>query len=122
MKNVSRIAWSVLVLLFFASAVGILPTAGKSRTGKQAGQEPAPQTETVSGKITSLEKTSFVLTISTSASSQRQLATTDSSKTMHFDIDKNTTIDGKLQVGATADVTYRQEASKNIAVSVHVVS
>jgi len=30
-------------------------------------------------------------------------------------------VDGKLKVGASADVTYRQESGNNIAISVHVV-
>jgi len=121
MKNVSRIALSVLAFLFFVSAVGILPTLANGRTGKQSGQGQAPQALTVSGKIASVDKSSFSLTVSTSTSSQQQL-TNDSGgpKTMHFQIDKNTTIEGQLQVGANADVTYRQEGSTNIAISVHV--
>jgi Cu/Ag efflux protein CusF len=43
-----------------------------------------------------------------------------SPKTMTFMIDKNTTVDGKLKVGANADVTYREEGGNNIAVSVRV--
>jgi Cu/Ag efflux protein CusF len=45
-----------------------------------------------------------------------------SARTMTFTIDKNTTIDGKLKVGASADVTYRQEGGNNIAISVRVGS
>ncbi|OLB21945.1 MAG: hypothetical protein AUH16_01050 [Acidobacteria bacterium 13_2_20CM_57_7] len=41
-------------------------------------------------------------------------------KTMTFLIDKNTTIDGSLKVGANADVTYRQEKGSNVAISVRV--
>ena len=39
---------------------------------------------------------------------------------MAFTIDKNTTVDGKLKVGSSADVTYRQDNGTNIAISVHV--
>jgi hypothetical protein len=39
---------------------------------------------------------------------------------MTFAIDKNTTVDGKLQVGSTADVTYRQNNGSNVAISIHV--
>jgi len=39
---------------------------------------------------------------------------------MKFQIDKNTGIEGSLKVGASADVTYRQEKGANIAISVHV--
>ena len=31
---------------------------------------------------------------------------------MTFQIDKNTTVDGKLKVGANADVTYREDSGK----------
>ncbi len=40
---------------------------------------------------------------------------------MTFATDKNTTIDGTLAVGSSADVTYRiLENGTNLAVSVHV--
>jgi len=39
---------------------------------------------------------------------------------MSFKLDKTTTIDGSLKVGANADVTYRQEKGENIAISVRV--
>jgi hypothetical protein len=39
---------------------------------------------------------------------------------MTFQIDKNTTVDGKLQVGANADVTYREEEGKFVAINVRV--
>ena len=41
-------------------------------------------------------------------------------RSMTFQIDKNTTVDGKLQVGANADVTYREDAGKLVAISVRV--
>jgi hypothetical protein len=122
MKKVSRIALSVLAFLFFVSAMGILPSSANSKTGKQAGQEPAPQAQTVSGKIASVDKSSFSINVATGTSNQNHVATNDagSPKTMHFQIDKNTTVDGQLQVGANADVTYRQDGGNNIAISVHV--
>jgi hypothetical protein len=43
-----------------------------------------------------------------------------SQKSMTFQIDKNTTVDGKLQVGANADVTYREDGGKFVAISVRV--
>jgi hypothetical protein len=43
-------------------------------------------------------------------------------KSMTFVVDKNTTIEGKLQVNANADVTYREDNGRNIAITVHVAS
>jgi len=120
MKNVSRIALSVLAFVFFVSMVGVFPTRANDRN--QAGKEQqAPQAQTVSGKIASVDKSSFTLTVSTSTSSKQQLTNEAAgAKTMQFQVDKNTTIEGQLQVGANADVTYRQEGGNNIAISVHV--
>jgi len=39
---------------------------------------------------------------------------------MTFMIDKNTTLEGKLKVNANAEVTYREDNGKNIAISVKV--
>jgi len=39
---------------------------------------------------------------------------------MTFLLDKNTTIEGSLRVGANAEVTYRQEKGVNVAISVHI--
>jgi hypothetical protein len=75
------------------------------------------ETQAVSGKIASVEESSFTLSVG----SQGQQLQEESGKTMTFQVDKNTTIDGKLQVGASADVTYRTENGNNIAVNVRVM-
>jgi len=83
----------------------------------------AAQQQSVSGKIASVEKNSFTLTVgqSQTSSEKNNLQLEPSSpKTMTFQIDKNTTVEGSLKVGANADVTYRQEKGANIAISVHV--
>ena len=71
----------------------------------------------VSGKIASVEKDSFTLTLTEKSSVSETPAGT---KTLTFYIDKDTTIEGKLKVGANAEVTYREEGGKNIAISVRV--
>jgi len=85
-------------------------------------QAAAPE-QSVSGKIASVEKNSFTLTVGqsqTSTAGQNVLQDSASPKTMVFQLDKNTTIEGSLKVGASADVTYRQEKGSNIAISVRV--
>jgi predicted 3-demethylubiquinone-9 3-methyltransferase (glyoxalase superfamily) len=77
--------------------------------------------QSVSGKIASVEKTSFTLTIAPGHAMNPGNQFQDSSaKTMTFQIDKNTTVDGKLKVGANADVTYREDAGNLVAISVRV--
>jgi len=83
----------------------------------------AAQPQSVSGKIASVEKNSFTLTVGQSQTSSEKnnlLQDSPSPKTMTFQINKNTTIEGSLRVGANADVTYRQEKGQNIAISVRV--
>lgn len=74
------------------------------------------EAQSVTGTIASVGKNSFTLTLG-SAMSQREQT---SPRTMMFLIDKNTTIDGKLRVGANADVTYREDNGNNVAISVRV--
>src|SRR5262249_39250361 len=101
---------------------GIFPTSAREKKGLQASQDPAAATQTVSGKIASVDKSSFTLNVASPASAAKQMANEPAGpKTMTFQIDKNTTIDGQLKVGANADVTYRQDQGTNIAISVHVV-
>ena len=74
------------------------------------------QAQSVTGTIASVAKNSFTLTLG-SAMSQREQT---SPRTMMFLIDKNTAVDGKLRVGASADVTYREDNGNNVAISVRV--
>jgi hypothetical protein len=122
MKIEARIVCSALASLFLAAAVWALPRAHGTAPTNPANQQAAPQTQSVTGKIASVANNSFTLTVGSSASSQGQQLQQTAPKTMNFLIDKNTTIEGKLQVGATADVTYREDNGNNIAISVRVGS
>jgi hypothetical protein len=98
-------------LAMFAVAVPV--TSAQQTPDAQA----APQSQSITGTIAAFDKDSFTLNVgSTVAEGEKQ----QSSKTMSFTIDKNTTIDGKMRVGATADVTYRESNGQNVAVSVRV--
>jgi len=122
MRNVGRVFFSTLVTLALAVAVWSLPattTHGTAILGLSNNQA-APQEQSVSGKIASVGKNSFTLTVG----SEKQNLQQDPAipRTMTFLLDKNTTIEGSLRVGANADVTYRQEKGANVAISVHVAS
>lgn len=125
MRNIGRVFFSILADLCLIAAVLALPLAATHGTAivGWSNSESASQEQSVSGKIASVEKNSFSLTVGQSqTSSERQnlRQDLDSPKTMTFQIDKNTTIEGNLRVGASADVTYRQEKGANVAISVHV--
>lgn len=118
MKKVSRTVFSALSSLALAAACVALPATHNAK--QQATHEQAAQTQSVSGKIATVEKTSFTLTVGSGMSNSGQQMQQTAPKTMTFQIDKNTTVDGKLKVGANADVTYREDNGNNIAISVRV--
>jgi hypothetical protein len=117
MNKPLRIVFSAIGSLALAGATLAVPA---NRTAQQDPQSQTAQTQSVSGKIASVDKTSFTLTVGSGTTNPGHQMMQTSPRTMTFMIDKNTTVDGKLQVGANADVTYRSEGGNNIAVSVRV--
>ena len=120
MSNSRRVIFSILTSLVLVAALStISPSTGNAQPASIS-QTAAPLS--VSGKITAVAKTSFTLTVGGSQTSggQQIAQTTPEAKSMTFMIDKNTTIEGKLKVNANAEVTYREDNGKNIAISVHV--
>lgn len=117
MRNVGRVIFCALATIALAAPAWSLPAA----THGAAALQTASQEQSVSGKISSVEKNSFTLTVAQSQTGSRDLEQEAASpKSMNFTIDKNTTIEGSLKVGAIADVTYRQEKGTNLAISVRV--
>ena len=125
MKNVRNIALSIISSALLAGAAWALP-ATPARAGHQSGtpSQNAAQLQSASGKITAVSTSSFTLKMTTTTPPSRGEAFAQDqpqSKDMTFTIDQNTTVDGKLQVGANADVSYRTDANgNNVAVTVHV--
>jgi hypothetical protein len=117
MKNVWRFGFSTLAGMVLVAGALALPPANTHQS--QEGQQATAQAQSVSGKIASVDQNSFTLTVA-SKSSVSQDPQPSASSTMSFTIDKNTTVDGKLKVGSSADVTYRQDNGANVAISVHV--
>jgi|SRR5215467_9450990 len=123
MKNTLRLTLATLAGVILVVAAWGLPPATHGSTYPTLTTEQTPSaTQSVSGKIASVTKDSFTLTVASNQTSAAQQLAQAEPKTMTFVIDKNTTIEGKLKVNANAEVTYREESGKNIAVSVHVAS
>src|SRR5215467_2816230 len=125
MKSTLRLTFASLAGVILAVAAWGLPPATHGSTQPTLINEQTPSaTQSVSGEIASVAKDSFTLTVAGSQTSAGQQLTQQQAepKTMTFHIDKNTTIEGKLKVNASAEVTYREESGKNIAVSVRVAS
>lgn len=120
MKNVLRFGFTTLAGALLVAGALAVPPAPTHQTQEV---QQAAAAQSVSGKIASVEKNSFTLTVASTTRSSVSEGTPmsqDSPKTMSFTIDQNTTIEGTLKVGASADVTYRQENGANVAISVHV--
>jgi len=120
MKKELKIIWAAMASLILVAVVCALPVTLPNSTATH--EQTAAPTQSVTGQIAEVQKTSFTLNIGpshTRSNLGQQLQET-SQKTMTFQIDKNTTVDGKLQVGANADVTYREDGSKFVAISVRV--
>jgi Cu/Ag efflux protein CusF len=120
MKNAWRVVLSTAAGLVLVAGLSAFPQSGAQ--DKQPGQAQAA-TQSVTGKITAVDKSSFTLSVA-SAPQQHELQSSANANatpsTMTFQIDKNTTVDGSLKVGSTADVTYRQDGGSYVAISVRV--
>jgi hypothetical protein len=119
MKNKTRIflAGTLSSLLLVTAAMAIPPATQAPPAAPQA----AAQTQSASGTISAVQKDSFTITLAPSKNmSAVAPAQQDAPKSMTFNVDKNTTIEGKLAVGATADVTYRDDNGSHVAIGVRV--
>ena len=119
MNNKTRIFLAAAFSVVLMTAAFAVPPAHvqQNATPPQA----AAQTQSATGTISAVDKASFTITLPppknlTAAASLAQ----DTPKTMTFVIDKNTTIEGKLRVGASADVTYRDDNGEHVAIGVRV--
>lgn len=120
MKRETKLIWTATASLMAVAIVGALPSAHSKSTTTY--EQTAAATQSVSGKIAEVQKTSFTLSVGPShtISNLDQDLQEPIQKSMTFQIDKNTTVDGKLQVGANADVTYREDNGKFVAINVRV--
>jgi hypothetical protein len=117
MKKIVRAGVSVLACLAMAGVFSVAPSVAK----KAAPQNTQAETHSVTGKITAITKNSFTLLIGAAEKSNESTAESNTAKSMNFLVDNNTTIDGNIQVGVDADVTYRIDSGQYIAMNVHVV-
>jgi hypothetical protein len=125
MKKQRRLAFFLLLDCLLIAALAVFSsvyarTSSPTMPSTEEGQTSA-EAQSVTGTIASVGKKSFTLTIE-SAISNRQPAQQTNPKSMVFLIDKDTTIDGQLRVGARANVTYREDKGNNVAINVRVPS
>jgi hypothetical protein len=120
MNNAQRAGLSIIWGSLIAIGTWALPISAPASKAPVPAQS-SIQLQSASGQIATVSRDSFTLTTTNGASQGEAFAQVDStSKTMLFVIDDNTTIDGKLTVGANADVIYRDDNGNHMAVSVTV--
>jgi hypothetical protein len=120
MNSTHRIGLSIVAASALAIGAWALPVRAPSATAAPVGQT-SVELQSASGTIATVSRNSFTLQTVGNASQGEQFAQVDNtSKTMLFVIDENTTIDGKLTIGSTADVVYRDDNGNHMAVSVTV--
>ena len=111
---------SISIFCCVLSAPIISAGNGAHTVGPTVMQEQTAQLESASGRIASVQGNTFTLEAQKSQNSNRERVQQDEQNAMTFTIDQSTTVEGKIEVGANADVTYRQQDGNNIAVSVRV--
>jgi hypothetical protein len=119
MVNSRRIVFATLASLVLVAALWAMPPAPDNSQATPTVQQTPAAELSVSGKITAVAKESFTLAVA-GQTAQQFSQEAPRAKSMTFLIDKNTAIEGKLQVNANANVTYREDSGRNIAISVHV--
>jgi hypothetical protein len=122
MKNAWRTTLALGANSILAVAVWAAPPKATAHSSLALLQD-LPQLQSVSGRIKSVHSSTFTLFMAESPSpgGNQLVQERDHPASMTFIIDKNTALDGKLKVGADADVTYRQDnGGNNVAVRVRV--
>ena len=123
MKSMGRIGISIMSGALLAVGTWAFPATAPTAPRATANQD-APkgsvQLQTVSGTISTVQHNSFTLVTSAGTPGEHLQQVSSENKTMMFIIDENTVVDGKLKVGANADVIYRLDNGNDMAVSVTI--
>lgn len=90
-------------------------------TATPSAKSQAAEVQSASGRITSVQGNTFTLETPQAQNNSGNQFLQDDQKVITLMIDQNTAVDGKIEVGADANVTYQQQDGNNIAVSVHIV-
>jgi hypothetical protein len=79
------------------------------------------EVQSVLGRITSVQGNTFTLAPTKQKKSVKGSQAPKNANVLTLTVDQDTDVQGKIAVGADANVTYRQEDGNNVAVSVRIV-
>jgi len=108
MRFRTALSLTTFFLLCFTLAVWRSPLSARTTDTTP----PAPEVQSVSGKIASVGDAEFTLDLGKNQNPDK----------LKFLIDSETKVEGKLAIGANAAVDYRSADGKNIATHVTVMS
>jgi Cu/Ag efflux protein CusF len=124
MKKEARLMVAAFCCMVLVAAVSAIPLASTNVAihPPAISAQAAMQTQAATGTISAVDKASFTITLPPSHDRNVSVsqAQQDPPKSMTFVVDKNTTIEGKLRVGADAEVTYRDDGGNHLAIAVRV--
>jgi hypothetical protein len=120
MKKMGRLGISIISGALLTVGAWALPATPPRADSQQDGPKGSVQLQSVSGTISTVQRSSFTLVTSAGTPGAHMQQISSDNKTMMFITDENTTVDGKLSVGANADVIYRDDHGNNMAVSVTI--
>jgi hypothetical protein len=120
MRKMGRIGISIISGALLTVGTWALPPASPSAGTSQNAPAGSVQLQSVSGTISTVQHNSFTLVTTAGTPGEHLQQVSKDNKTMMFIVDDNTTVDGKLSVGANADVIYRVDNGNDMAVSVTV--
>ena len=126
-RSPMRLSYKVALLLTMALLLFVSGSLAKRLDGIisaeiQNGDSPLIDVQSVSGKITAVQDNTFTIEIPHVKPPGASFLQEDHPSSMTFLINSSTKIEGKLKVGANADVLYRRQGGNNIAVTVRVTA
>jgi hypothetical protein len=106
MRFRASLCLATLIMVCFTAAAWSTPTLDSLVAGPQ---QPNPDSHSLTGKISSVGAASFMMEVSKG----------QETRSVQFQTDGNSKVEGKLVVGAQATVEYRSDRDANLAF--HVV-
>lgn len=109
-------------MMFFSAAVGITTITMAAAAPFIPANAQTASVQSASGRITAVQGNTFTLqTAADKSKSSTGVPAEVGHEALIFTIDQGTSVDGKIAIGADANVTYREQDGNNIAVSVRIV-
>jgi hypothetical protein len=124
MTRFSKVPLFVSMALLFLNGAGITKRLlnGTVSAETQDGNNRFVDVQSASGTITAMQDDTFTIEIQQNEPRGQGFRQDDHAPSMTFLVNSSTKIEGNLDVGANADVLYRQRDGYNVAVAVRVTA